>query len=275
MIRFISIWFLILFVVSAPGQNIFDRPHSVSYADYLYNSGEYELAAQEYLRISFDNNHPHYKLRLLKSYRLAGKPSVEYALFYKFYPNNTFPNDTFAFEFLRMNMALQLKPNLNTILTQYRFESESHKNIFMLASLLYTDQWKKAGQTAQSLTGHPKSTMFEKLAAISEQASRIKFKKPWLAGSLSAIVPGSGKVYSGYFWDGLMSLLFVGSNAFLAYRGFSKYGTSSGLGWTFSGLSAFFYLGNIYGSIKAAKRKNNERRHAIYQKVNNILDSGF
>ncbi len=256
-------------------QNIFDKQHSASYADYLYNVGEYELAAQEYLRISFGNNNPHYKLRLLRSYRLAGKPSVEYSLFYKFYPGNMFPNDTFAFELLRMNMTLNLTPDINTILAHHKFESETNKNIFMLASLLYTGKWEEARQMAQSLAGQEKSIMFNKLAGVSEQTSHIKFKKPWLAGTMSAIVPGSGKVYSGYFWDGLMSLLFVGGNAFIAYKGFSKYGTSSGLGWTFSGLSAFFYLGNIYGSVKAAKRKNKERKHAIYHKVSDIIDSGF
>ena len=257
------------------GQNIFDKSHSVAYANFLFNSGDYELASQEYLRISFVNNNPFYKLRLLKSYRLSGKPDVEYSLFYNFFPKYNFPNDTFAFEYLIMHRTLNLTPNYNQIMSNYHFKYEVNKNLFTLAYLLYHDQFTKALQTANNIENTNGNKTLGKLIKISTESAQLKFKKPLIAGVLSSIIPGSGKIYSGYFWDGILSFLFVAGNTYVAYKGFNKYGISSGLGWTFSGISTFFYLGNIYGSVKAAKRKNKKLKNAIYNKVDNIINNNF
>jgi TM2 domain-containing membrane protein YozV len=88
-------------------------------------------------------------------------------------------------------------------------------------------------------------------------------KSPFVAGTLSTILPGAGKVYAGRWKDGLVSLLFVGANAYSAYRGFSSGGIQSPYGWLFGGLSAGFYIGGIYGSQKAARIYN----HTLEAKI--------
>jgi TM2 domain-containing membrane protein YozV len=77
------------------------------------------------------------------------------------------------------------------------------------------------------------------------------YKSPALAGILSAVVPGSGKMYVREWGDGITALLVTGLFAFLAYDNFrANHNTRA---WIFTGLGAFFYAGNIYGSVASAQ----------------------
>jgi len=77
------------------------------------------------------------------------------------------------------------------------------------------------------------------------------YKSPALAGILSAVIPGSGKMYVGEWGDGITALLVTGLFAFLAYDNFQADHTARA--WIFTGLGAFFYAGNIYGSVASAQ----------------------
>jgi TM2 domain-containing membrane protein YozV len=77
------------------------------------------------------------------------------------------------------------------------------------------------------------------------------YKSPALAGILSAVIPGSGKMYVGEWGDGITALLVTGLFAFLAYDNFQADHTTRA--WIFTGLGAFFYAGNIYGSVASAQ----------------------
>lgn len=75
-------------------------------------------------------------------------------------------------------------------------------------------------------------------------------KSPTTAALLSSIIPGLGKIYAGKITDGLTSFLVTGLLTFLAVDNFNHKHTFRG--WLFTGLGAFFYAGNIYGSAAAA-----------------------
>ncbi len=79
-------------------------------------------------------------------------------------------------------------------------------------------------------------------------------KNPALAGIISAVIPGSGKMYVGEWGDGIMALITTGLFAFLAYDNFKADHTTKA--WIFTGLGAFFYAGNVYGSVAAAQIYN-------------------
>jgi TM2 domain-containing membrane protein YozV len=76
-------------------------------------------------------------------------------------------------------------------------------------------------------------------------------KNPLLASLISAIIPGSGKIYTGEITDGIFALLATGLFTFLAYDNFKADHTFRG--WLFSGLAAGFYAGNVYGSYASAQ----------------------
>ncbi|NWF50676.1 MAG: hypothetical protein HXY49_09050 [Ignavibacteriaceae bacterium] len=71
------------------------------------------------------------------------------------------------------------------------------------------------------------------------------------AGLLSALIPGTGKIYTENFADGLMAFLSTGIFSYLSYSNF-KAGHNF-RGWLFAGLGGLFYAGNIYGSIASAQ----------------------
>ena len=77
------------------------------------------------------------------------------------------------------------------------------------------------------------------------------YKSPTTAALLSSLIPGLGKIYVGNITDGLTSFLVTGVLTFLAINNFNH--KHSFRGWLFTGLGAFFYAGNIYGSAAAAQ----------------------
>lgn len=87
-----------------------------------------------------------------------------------------------------------------------------------------------------------------------QRAKNPKYKSPVLAGVMSAIIPGSGKAYAGMVGDGITSFLLTGLFTFLAIDNFNKEHDTKA--WIFTGVAAFFYTGNIYGSVAAAQIYN-------------------
>lgn len=123
-----------------------------------------------------------------------------------------------------------------------------------------------------SATDHPS---ISGLKNLSKQAKAFKPKKPWVAVMMSAILPGSGKFYTGNYKDGIFSLLVVGGSAFQAYRGFNKDGVSSTSGWIFAGLTTGFYAGNVYGSAKSAQVYNQNFWLEIEKDAEDIIRSTY
>lgn len=77
------------------------------------------------------------------------------------------------------------------------------------------------------------------------------YKNPVTAGILSAVIPGSGKIYTEEYGDGILAFLSTGLLTFLAYDNFKA--NHKTRGWIFASLGTLFYAGNIYGSIASAQ----------------------
>ena len=80
------------------------------------------------------------------------------------------------------------------------------------------------------------------------------YKSSLLAGILSGIIPGSGKIYIGEIGDGITGFIATSLLTFLSYDNFTH--NHNFRGWLFAGLGFFFYAGNIYGSFAAAQIYN-------------------
>ncbi len=80
-----------------------------------------------------------------------------------------------------------------------------------------------------------------------------KFKKPFVAGVL-AIIPGAGYLYAGH-WQTAISALLV--NSLLFYATYSSIEVKNyGVALLSGVFSLTFYVGNIVGSVRSAKRYN-------------------
>ena len=101
--------------------------------------------------------------------------------------------------------------------------------------------------------------------------SNPPYKSSFTAGILSAVIPGAGKMYLGEWGDGITAFLVTGLFAFLAYDNFeADHDTRA---WIFTGLGAFFYAGNIYGSVAAAQIFNARIEFEFNQSLNVYLSN--
>lgn len=97
---------------------------------------------------------------------------------------------------------------------------------------------------------------FNDISALAEIGKSLPRKSELLGGCLSAVIPGSGKIYTGDWGDGIYSFLVTSVCAYQSFDGFNNHGIKSGKGWIFATLTAIFYAGNIYGSVNSAKAYN-------------------
>jgi tetratricopeptide (TPR) repeat protein len=130
-------------------------------------------------------------------------------------------------------------------------------------NLIYQKKWKNAELYFSTELGKNPDTDFKNKLLFAKMFTHGRFeiseKKPFLAGVLSAIVPGAGKIYCGQIGDGLYSLVVNALTGYLAWAGFHEDGTNSLQGWTFGTIAGIFYVGNIYGSTIAAQIFNDKQ----------------
>lgn len=79
-------------------------------------------------------------------------------------------------------------------------------------------------------------------------------KKPWLGGALSALIPGSGRVYAGRAADGISAFALTLGTGLSSYYCFKQERYAPA--YLFALLCAGFYLGDIYGSVISVRQYN-------------------
>lgn len=94
-------------------------------------------------------------------------------------------------------------------------------------------------------------------------------KSGFIAGTLSAIIPGLGKIYAGKPKQGLVSFLPI---VFLGLQTYEVYINKNGgikSPWFIAnaGLFAVFYIGNIWGSALSVSVKRNELYHEVNDQI--------
>lgn len=95
----------------------------------------------------------------------------------------------------------------------------------------------------------------------------LKKKSGFLAGALSAVIPGLGKVYTGYPRQGLASFLKVVPLGVITVENYLHGGFKNPQVYFFGSLFSLFYIGGIWGSTISAqiayREKNDEIEHNI------------
>lgn len=102
----------------------------------------------------------------------------------------------------------------------------------------------------------------QQLKDIYTQRYCTRGKSPAAAAALSAIIPGTGKIYAGELGEGLSSLVVIGSMAAITAENWVKNGPTNWKTILFGTISAAFYIGNIYGSYISVSIHNNDLRNA-------------
>lgn len=88
-----------------------------------------------------------------------------------------------------------------------------------------------------------------------------------MAGLLSSVIPGLGRVYAGKTAEGIVSFLYMTAFGLTTWDFYRGAGVKSPFFILSATVSAVFYAGNIIGSAAAARRTNNEFRHEMDQRI--------
>jgi hypothetical protein len=117
----------------------------------------------------------------------------------------------------------------------------------------------------QKLTTTPDS-LSSVFIDLTHKYQTYKRKSPAVAAGLS-LIPGLGKFYAGYKYQGISAFL-INTLLFLPVaESYRKTGPKSLRFGLTTGLFGVFYLGNIYGSYAAAKKRNKDFYDQIHHEI--------
>jgi len=147
--------------------------------------------------------------------------------------------------------------------------SEGEKAIFLLGlASMAEGRWEDAGSRFASLSESGDSPIRDRAVFLrwkADEGREVPRKRPAVAGTLSAVIPGSGQVYTGRLQDGLRHLVVDGILIWSVYRLFDS--KSYGGGYLLAGFTLPFYVGNIVGAKRSAEQFNSAERVAYVSRV--------
>ncbi len=261
------------FGMSSWGQNLYDYQNSKSFADHLYNSRQYNLAISEYERVLyFAPAQDSLKVNLLESYYLAGKIDQGIRRVQELYPDQTNMSSKSSVIYTKMFIANKSLDKATAFLKASNTLEDSDRYILLATISGLQSNWREGKSYIGKASASRTSTQYN---MIFDEAIAQKKKSPLLAGALSAIIPGAGKAYSGYWKDGIISFVMIAGAGYQAYQSFSKRGSNSPRGWIFASIATGFYIGNIYGSQKSAKERNHKRSHQYIEKIESTFNTTY
>ena len=107
----------------------------------------------------------------------------------------------------------------------------------------------------------------KKLNEYKQKMISHRKKSPFIAATLSAIIPGAGKWYAGKKKEALGAFLPILSSGLLALEGYNKGGLKDARFLIFGSLFTTFYIGNIWGSSFAVKISQTEFENKYENKI--------
>jgi TM2 domain-containing membrane protein YozV len=268
--RILILFFFSLSFNFSFSQDLFDAKNTKEFAKYLQISKQYQLASEEYERLLFlEPSNDTIATKLFLNLRLAGNAKVVVEKCNRLFPNSdSIPAQIFD-EYIK-SVIVEKQTNVFETISKNKTINAEQKYYLLAYSNISEYKWNAAFENLNKIDVQTGVIIQSK--NILTEAKKYNYKIPLLAAGLSTIVPGLGKVYTGNVKDGVIALIFVGINAFQSYRYFDKKGIKSAGGWIFGSLATGFYLGNIYGSAKAAKQKNKKNNDAYKKQLYEVFN---
>ena len=240
-------------------EDLLNYKNSLKFARYLSQTRQYDFASEEYERLHFQwPDDTTVSLELVTTFRLNSDCSQFLRSFQILSDNNgLYKHKSFSREYLRFCLSCKVAHPLyfDIVSTMERDEEALYTLGYYWAHQQYDSAFSYNTRNADVLSeNHPQ------LFSLTQSFQLQVFKKPGLAMAMSAVLPGSGRAYSKRWADAAISFLLVSTSTFASYRAFKRKGIQSVNGWVFGGVAFSFYISNIYGSYKSAKRYNEDLR---------------
>ena len=270
--RWISIIVPLFFGQPLSGQvtsDLYSLDSSKKFAHYLFIKGDLDYAADEYVRIIYLQPDDDTSLvRLSSIYRKKGQFDKAYQLLETYRADQIFGHSLLEKEYLATLLFKGSSQIFQQALNKSRTLPESEKLRMAIEDHLLQREWTSANSKLKTA---PAGAWNDHYQSTSEKALAFRRKSPLLAATMSAIIPGSGKIYAKNTKEGITSFLFVAALGYQSYRAFSKRGSKSAAGWIYGGLTLGFYFGNIYGAQQSAKNYNQRQLSTFNREVDTII----
>ncbi|MBA2665126.1 MAG: hypothetical protein H0U74_22760 [Bradymonadaceae bacterium] len=104
------------------------------------------------------------------------------------------------------------------------------------------------------------------LLARHQAFDALALKRPWLAGTISAVLPGAGQAYNGRWIDAAIAFGFNATFGAASYYAFA-HADSPVAGAAFALLGAGFYIGNIVNAVVDAQNINARRYQDFFESL--------
>ena len=242
-----------------------DREKQLGFAESLYSEGDYYRAITEYKRFNFlypvDLLVEKSDFRIGECYFKAKRWSEAIDVFNPFilkYPRGSFRDNAI---FMRGQAEKQLKRYPDALSTfdeliksqSLAFSDKASYERTMI--LVEQEEWVKAREAFATLSeDNPLYSSAVRFSQGLERIDQIPQKSPAVAGTLAAILPGAGHLYTERPRDALVSFLLNGSFIWAAIELFRNNNYVAG------GIVTFFeigwYSGNIYSAVSSAHKFN-------------------
>ena len=111
------------------------------------------------------------------------------------------------------------------------------------------------------------SKSYENIRKIASDLKNHKPKSRFVAGLFSAVIPGSGKFYSGMKGGAISAFIATAGLGLVALENYRKHGPESFAAIAFGTAFAFSYVSNIYGSVAAAGLVEKEYRKNVKNSI--------
>ena len=234
---------------SSGQKGIYSPVNIKKFADFLFCTEDYLRAAMEYekyLNINF-NDTVEFKIGLAYSYTENYKRSESW--FKRVNKSSHYFNDAQDQYFKSLFESGDYYSMRNDFVNKFNI-SETARKLYYLSYLFTGDKLPPQKDFFSSFSSGEKMTVKK----FYLEKKNPPYKSETAAVIMSILIPGTGKIYSGHLGDGIIAAIATGLCGYLAYDNFKA--EHNFRGWIFSGLTAFFYAGNIYGSAASAQIYN-------------------
>jgi outer membrane protein assembly factor BamD (BamD/ComL family)/TM2 domain-containing membrane protein YozV len=251
----------------------------LSFADHLYEQGDYYRAITEYERLIFFNpRHPlakTAKFQIAMCYYKGDKLTQAVQKFRAL--SNEYAKEELGrkarfmlaetyYQKKDYNQAIDV---LESFLTSYPGDPQAEAARIKIGwSYLRQGNWRQAAEEFHKLpSDSPLRKQAGDLAEETKKYPELPRKSPALAGGLSAVLPGAGQLYVGRPADATVSFLLNGLFIWATVEAFDNDNKVTG------GILLFFesgwYLGNVYNAMGSAHKYNRRAEQEFMDTLQN------
>lgn len=259
---------IIICILSQP--NLIFSQNSSDFAKYLMSQRDYFRAIGVYKQLLFESTTSSQKYsyctQISEAYRLSGKYKSS-IYFYSEALQNVSTDEEKASSFIGLGLNYYYMKTIpiarDFFLRATKLDTSGRAKLFL--GLIDLDQmnWAKAKTTFEEIasTEHePQITATAKLLIEKSNAgAKLPHKSPIVAAIMSSILPGSGQIYAGHYFDGLQAMAYVGVFSlatYSAYRYDRDINDSDSILLLSATITGLLYSANILGAYKTAKFRN-------------------